>query len=111
MQEQVRVLFIGAGKRYSSAARAPSIQLRIPVMSDSSTSAQAKKRPVSRLALPMQDEDVAALRRAVVAKLTYSVGKDPNGASDRDWFVATALAVRDRIVDRWMTSTRPTYAE
>jgi starch phosphorylase len=67
--------------------------------------------PARRIALPAQDEDVAALRRAVVAKLTYAVGKDPAVATDRDWFVATALAVRDRIVDRWMTSTRATYKE
>jgi starch phosphorylase len=80
-------------------------------MSDNPISAQAPRRPTSRLALPMQDEDVASLRRAVVAKLTYSVGKDPNAASERDWFVACALAVRDRIVDRWMTSTRSTYAD
>src|SRR5580658_6356973 len=63
----------------------------------------------SRLALPAQDEDVAALRRAVIAKLTYAVGKDPVVATERDWFVATALSVRDRIVDRWMISTRATY--
>src|SRR5580658_7368468 len=65
----------------------------------------------SRLALPAQDEDVAALRRAVIAKLTYAVGKDPVVATERDWFVATALSVRDRIVDRWMTSTRATHTE
>jgi glycogen phosphorylase len=64
-----------------------------------------------RLALPAQDEDVAATRRAIIAKLTYAVGKDPLVAADRDWFVATALTVRDRIVDRWMTSTRATYKE
>src|ERR1700709_2593299 len=66
---------------------------------------------VSRLALPMQDEDVASLRRAVVAKLTYSVGKDVLVATDRDWFVACALTIRDRIVDRWMQSTRATNAD
>ena len=60
----------------------------------------------SRIALPAQDEDIATLRRLLVAKLTYAVGKDPIVASDRDWFVATALAVRDRIVDRWMPSRR-----
>jgi starch phosphorylase len=80
-------------------------------MSDNPISVPALRRPTNRLALPMQDEDVASLRRAVVAKLTYSVGKDPNAASDRDWFVATALTVRDRIVDRWMPSTRATYAD
>ncbi len=64
----------------------------------------------SRIALPAQDEDIAALRRAVVAKLTYAVGKDPIVASNRDWFVAVALTVRDRIVERWFPSTRATYA-
>ena len=39
------------------------------------------------------------LREAVLEKLTYTVGKDRNSASPRDWFIATALAVRDRIVD------------
>ena len=63
-----------------------------------------------RIALPAQDEDVATLRRSIVAKLTYSVGKDPIVATERDWFVATALATRDRIVERWMPSTRANYA-
>jgi glycogen phosphorylase len=71
----------------------------------------ARNDVASRIALPAQDEDVAALRRAVVAKLTYAVGKDPVVATERDWFVATALTVRDRIVDRWMTSTRATYSD
>ena len=65
--------------------------------------------PASRVALPAQDEDVVSLRRAVVAKLTYSVGKDPIIATERDWFVACAFAVRDRIVDRWMPSSRTSY--
>src|ERR1700678_3001179 len=51
------------------------------------------------------------LRLDIIAKLTYAVGKDPVLATERDWFVATALAVRDRIVDRWMTSTRATYID
>jgi len=63
------------------------------------------------IALPAQDEEVAALRRQLVAKLTYSVGKDPIVASSHDWFVATALTVRDRIVDCWFPSTRTIYRE
>ena len=66
---------------------------------------------IQRLALPAQDEDIAALRRALIAKLTYAVGKDPLVAREHDWFVAAALTVRDRSVDRWMTSTRATYTE
>lgn len=51
------------------------------------------------------------LREAIVAKLTYSVGKDRTAASIRDWYVAAALAVRDRMIEHWMTSTRSTKAE
>ncbi len=54
---------------------------------------------------------VAMLRDAIVAKLTYSLGKDPEHAIPHDWFMATALAVRDQVIDRWMHSTRQTYAE
>jgi starch phosphorylase len=61
--------------------------------------------------LPQQDEEIATLRRALVAKLTYAVGKDPITASEHDWFMATALTVRDRIVDRWFPSTRAIYQE
>ena len=65
----------------------------------------------AKIALPSEDGDVAAFRRAVVAKLAYAVGKDPIVASNHDWFVATALTVRDRIVDRWFPSTRAIYTE
>jgi starch phosphorylase len=45
--------------------------------------------------------DTAAFREAIVAKLTYSIGKDVSTARSHDWFMATALAVRDRVVDVW----------
>ncbi len=80
-------------------------------MADTRSATLADDQIISQLALPSQDEDIATLRRAIVAKLAYSVGKDPLAASDRDWFLATALAVRDRIIERWMTSTRTTKAE
>jgi starch phosphorylase len=53
--------------------------------------------------------DPAALREAIVRKLTYDVGRSQNAASDREWFIATARAVRDLIVDRWMATTRSAY--
>ena len=53
--------------------------------------------------------DGAALRAAILQKLTYDLGKSRLGARDRDWFIATALAVRDRIVDKWIDLTRATY--
>jgi len=63
-------------------------------------------------AIPLPEpEAVEAFRALILDKLTYAVGKDTRNASDHDWFVATALAVRDRIVDRWMDSTRATYRD
>jgi starch phosphorylase len=59
---------------------------------------------------PVSD-DAEALRATILSKLIYAVGKDTRSASDHDWFMATALAVRDRIVDRWIGSTRATYRE
>ncbi|MFO1067085.1 MAG: glycogen/starch/alpha-glucan phosphorylase [Geminicoccaceae bacterium] len=46
------------------------------------------------------------LGQAILAKLTYAVGKDPTSARPHDWYAATALAVRDRLVDRWLETTR-----
>ena len=47
-----------------------------------------------------------ALRPAILAKLTYAVGRDRAHAHDHDWYVATALAVRDHAVDRWFATSR-----
>ena len=69
------------------------------------------RNPRTRIALPSQDEDVAALRRSIVARLTYAVGRDPIVATERDWFVATALAARDRVVERWMPASRAAHAQ
>ena len=39
------------------------------------------------------------------------MGKDPDNAEKRDWFMATAYALRDHVIDRWMASTRQVYAQ
>ena len=44
----------------------------------------------------------AELRGAIEAKLVYSLGKTKASATDRDWYQATALAIRDRIIDIWV---------
>jgi starch phosphorylase len=54
---------------------------------------------------------ITQLRDAVLEKLNYSVGKDRNTASERDWFIAVALATRDQIVADWMRSVREAYRE
>ena len=49
------------------------------------------------------------MREHILSKLTYEVCKAPAFASQRDWFVATAMAVRDPIIDRWLASTNRIY--
>src|SRR5262245_22071636 len=46
------------------------------------------------------EDDLAEFKSAVLAKLALVVGKDASSATDRDWFVATAHAIRDRIIYR-----------
>jgi starch phosphorylase len=57
----------------------------------------------------VRDAEVAAFRAAVLEKLTYAVGKDPDHAFDHDWFEAIALAARDHMVEHWMDHTRQIY--
>ena len=52
--------------------------------------------------MPKPSADVAAFRDAVLNKLHYVIGKSRETASPHDWYCATALAVRDRVVDVWM---------
>ncbi len=52
---------------------------------------------------------VEALQAEILERLIYSVGKDPIVARPHDWLRATILAVRDRVMDRWMESSRETW--
>ena len=52
---------------------------------------------------------VAALRATILQKLAYQVGKRQIEANEHDWFMATALAVRDRVVDGWMAGIEQAY--
>ncbi len=53
--------------------------------------------------------DPETIRDEILEKLAYSIGKDPVVAKRHDWLNATVLALRDRIIDRWMESTRQAY--
>ena len=53
--------------------------------------------------------EAAALKNAILEKLIYAVGKDPLVARQGDWLTATILAVRDRIIDSWMESSRQAW--
>ena len=60
-------------------------------------------------ASPAAQEGVEALRAAILQKLAYQVGKRRLTATPSDWFRATALAVRDRMVDGWMAGIEQAY--
>src|ERR1700729_4278294 len=62
---------------------------------------QAEMRPYS----------VAELKAAVLAKLTYAVGKTAGLATPRDWFLAVTFATRDIIVGRWLQSLDGVYVD
>ena len=55
--------------------------------------------------------DNTAIRHDVVERVTYQVGKNPEMATARDWFNATAYVVRDHMVDHWMKTTQNYYRQ
>ena len=46
---------------------------------------------------------------SIVEALRHRVGKNEFAAKDHDWLTAAVYALRDKIIDRWMESTRRTY--
>jgi glucan phosphorylase len=60
---------------------------------------------------PAADDDLDEIKGAVLAKLALDLGKDASVATDRDWFVAAALTIRDRVVHRWLTVDRTSQAQ
>ena len=55
--------------------------------------------------------DPESLRRSVANRLLYTVGKDPVTARPQDWYSALAQVTRDRLVERWMDTTRRQYSQ
>src|SRR5258708_2675154 len=56
------------------------------------------------------EQELNDIKSAVIAKLVLAVGKDAGSATDRDWFVASAFAIRDRIIHRWLATERASNA-
>jgi starch phosphorylase len=54
---------------------------------------------------------LAEIKSAILAKLTLAIGKDAVMATRHDWYKAAALALRDRIVHRWLLSEKQSYDE
>ncbi|MDU8942163.1 glycogen/starch/alpha-glucan phosphorylase [Ovoidimarina sediminis] len=49
------------------------------------------------------------IQNEILRHLKFTLGKDADHATPYDWRMALSYMVRDRIVDRWFTSTRATY--
>ena len=87
---------------------------------------KAFERPVTSYGSPVQqisevlknstaqrvpsEGDLADIKSAVLAKLVLAVGKDAGAATARDWFLAAAFAIRDRIIHRWLATERANKA-
>jgi starch phosphorylase len=60
---------------------------------------------------PPTEAEIEDFKARVLAKLVLAVGKDGDTATPRDWFVATALALRDQVIHRWLAVNRVSHAE
>jgi starch phosphorylase len=50
------------------------------------------------------------LAEQILDTLVHRIGKDENAAKPHDWLAATILTVRNRIIERWLASTKAMYA-
>lgn len=83
----------------------------LPVPSHHVANVMIKNLPKADLPLPApRVSNPETLAAEIIERLTYGIGKDAKVAKPHDWLTATILVVRDRIIDRWMESTRETYA-
>jgi starch phosphorylase len=66
-------------------------------------------RAVPDLEVDVLGRDRASVRHSLGNRLVHSIGKDPITATTRDWFLATAHVVRERLIQRWMETMRSYY--
>ena len=55
--------------------------------------------------------DVEGVKKAIVYKLIFLIGRSPKEASQRDWLNATLHAVRDLVTEGWIITARQSRAE
>jgi glycogen phosphorylase len=58
---------------------------------------------------PIDELSLAEIKSAILAKLRLAMGKDAGMATKHDWYMAAALALRDRIVHRWLIAEKKSY--
>jgi glycogen phosphorylase len=77
-------------------------------------SRSVQEEPIQNAIASVDDDrtgiKVETLKQAILENLRYVMGKDPEFATDMDYFMAVAYTVRDRILARWL-ETRRSYSE
>ncbi len=69
----------------------------MPVKASTRPASKPKATPAAASALA---DETAQMRQAILHYLKFKLARDPESAGPRDWWIATATAVRDRVVDR-----------
>ena len=73
---------------------------------DSDLPDQSQPAKYPPLNAPVDELALGEIKSAILAKLTLAIGKDAAMATRHDWYKAAALALRDRIVHRWLTAEK-----
>jgi glycogen phosphorylase len=71
-----------------------------PRKSSAKASSSVPDAPAGNLQRRASDQPVSAMKEAIVRHLTYTLARDQGSATPRDWWISTALAVRERILSR-----------
>lgn len=58
---------------------------------------------------PIDEMELQEIKSAILIKLTLAIGKEASFATRHDWYKAAALALRDRMVHRWLMSEKESY--
>ncbi|MET0219325.1 MAG: glycogen/starch/alpha-glucan phosphorylase [Tardiphaga sp.] len=58
---------------------------------------------------PIDETELQEIKSAILVKLTLAIGKEASFATRHDWYKAAALALRDRMVHRWLMSEKESY--
>ena len=74
-----------------------------PALTDSDRRRQISVRGIAQVA------DVVNLKKTFNRHLHYTLVKDRNVATDRDYFFALANTVRDQLVGRWIRTQQYYY--
>ena len=60
---------------------------------------------------PRRGTDLESIRRSFVNHIAFTQAKVPGFATPNDRYVALAMTVRDRLINRWIATRRAYYSD